>query len=161
MSGRPPSIRSAGAILVHASILRLAAVDRTTPGEVRAALARGDGRTHARFRAALADQLHHALHPGHPELRGLHLFGSATGPDCRKTSDLDLLVHLSDGRSPLVAALKRLDRQISREFADVAGIPADGFRMLDLHVVTDEDVRGRMGFAAVLGSVHVRAQRIA
>ncbi len=154
------TLRPTGSILLHASILTVAASRRLTRDQVVDQLCEGEAGTHADLRAAIADHLYHALVPDHSDLRSIHLFGSSTDATCGISSDVDLLVHIARPDSSVVRTLQRINREMSREYVQVTNHGHSRFMLLDIHVVTDDEVKQRSGFAAILTSIHAPPYRL-
>lgn len=154
------ALRPRGHFILAAALQQVAVALRVEVSEVVRQLREGDGRSHADIRVAIARLVDAALHPGHPELRAIRLFGSSCDAEAKVGSDIDLVVHVTDKSAAVLSTLDALDREISRAFRQlVDGLPP-GFRLFDIHVVDDSDVRARRGYSSVLTSVHAPGLRL-
>lgn len=145
-----------GSDLLHLALLGLTVRERRTEEAVLEALRAGDARMHGEFRLCLAWALRHALRR-EKGVRSVDVIGSTLGEGVRKASDLDLVVRMEEADDAARERWRRLDREVSAAYVAMMGSLPRGFRLLDLHVVSDADDAAGKGFAATLrGSRHPR-----
>ena len=119
-----------------------APVDRSAPDE------------HWKWRLRVAQRLGAQLDPERFDVRGLYVFGSTKNATAGPASDLDLIVHVGndpekrrdlltwlEGWSLCLAEMNYLRTGFRRE------------RLLDVQLVTDEDLSRRSAYAAKIGAV--------
>jgi len=119
-----------------------APVDRSAPDE------------HWKWRLRVAQRLGAQLDPERFDVRGLYVFGSTKNATAGPASDLDLIVHVGndpekrrdlltwlEGWSLCLAEMNYLRTGFRRE------------RLLDVQLVTDEDLSRRSTYAAKIGAV--------
>ncbi|HSM13714.1 MAG TPA: PEP/pyruvate-binding domain-containing protein [Thermoanaerobaculia bacterium] len=106
---------------------------------------------HWRWRQCMAERFAADLDPQRFGVVAVYLFGSSRTADAGPASDIDLLVEVVDGLEP--ARRRELEAWIegwSRALAEVnrlrTGIERDG--LLDVHLVSETEVRARSGVAA-------------
>jgi predicted nucleotidyltransferase len=95
-------------------------------------------------------------------IKGLYLFGSAKNGTAGPGSDINLLVHLSgtaEMRRDLLAWLEGWSLCLAEMNYLRTGVRRDG--LLDVHVVTDEDLESPLGYAAKIGAVTDAARPLA
>lgn len=110
----------------------------------------GDEEAHAEFRVQVARALAGCLAWEATSIRSLHVIGSAANGRSRPTSDLDIVVELPEEDRRIQATLDLIAEDIAEAYRElVEGLP-EGFRLLDLHYVTDEDLDIGRGFAPAL-----------
>jgi hypothetical protein len=114
-----------------------------------------------RWRMRMAEAIAASLEPGLFGLRALYVCGSAKNATAGPESDLDLIVHFVgtekqrerlrdwlEGWSLCLAELNRLR----------TGHRCEG--LLDVHWVSDEDIRRRTSYAARIGAITDPARRL-
>jgi len=145
-------------------------VDRTAvPAERRARRPAGvrepappESDEHWRWRMRMAEAIGAAVDPARFGVRAMYVFGSTKNGTAGAASDLDLLVHV-DGDPARRAALETWLDGWSRALAE-ANFVRTGYRvprLLDAHLVTDDDVAHRTSYAAKIGAVTDAARAIA
>ena len=91
----------------------------------------------------------------------VYLFGSVKNATAGPASDIDLLVHFR-GDLPQKTRLKEWFDGWSRCLEEVNYLKT-GYRtkdLLDVHIVTDEDIANRSSFAVKIGAVTDAAQEL-
>lgn len=87
-------------------------------------------------------------------IKGVYIFGSSNNGTAGPGSDIDLLIHI-EGTEEQRQQLKLVLEGWSACLAEInyikTGYCCDG--LLDVHFVTDEDIRAKSVFAAKIGSV--------
>ena len=105
--------------------------------------------------AAEVDRVRHGI-------LGIWLTGSVKNGTAGPASDIDLIVHLADSAGPgeeLKAWLQGWSQCLSEMNALRTGLKSDG--LLDVHYITDEDIRHRSSFAVRIGAVTDAARPLA
>ena len=109
---------------------------------------------HSRWRLAMAERIAAAAGGARFGIRGLYLFGSTKNGTAGPGSDINLLVHFSgtsEMRSDLLAWLEGWSLCLSEMNYLRTGVTTPG--LLDVHVVTDEELENPSGYAAKIGAV--------
>lgn len=116
---------------------------------------------HWRWRMRMAEAIGAAIDPGRFGVRALYVFGSTKNGTAAAASDLDLLVHVEGDTRTRSALATWLDGW-SRALAEVnflrTGTRVD--RLLDVHMVTDDDIAAKRSYAARIGAVTDAAREI-
>jgi predicted nucleotidyltransferase len=109
---------------------------------------------HSRWRVRMAERIAAAADAARFGIRGLYLFGSAKNGTARPGSDINLLVHFAGTaamRGDLLAWLEGWSLCLSETNYLRTGVKTEG--LLDVHVVTDEDLESPSGYAVKIGAV--------
>lgn len=109
---------------------------------------------HWRWRLRMAEQIAERLGPARFGVKGLYLFGSTNHAAARPDSDIDLLVHFAgtpQQRADLEAWLQGWSSSLAEMNYLRTGHQSPG--LLDVQIVTDEDVRLKRGYAAKISAV--------
>jgi len=110
--------------------------------------------SHWMWRVEMAEAIADGVDPEGMGVVELYLFGSAKNATSGPSSDIDLLVHFRGGdmeRSRLEAYLRGWDHSLVIENRMRTGI--DMGSMLDIHIVTDEDIRSGQSYAVRIGAI--------
>lgn len=109
---------------------------------------------HWRWRMRMAKRIAALADPARFDIRRMYVFGSTKNATAGPGSDLDLLVHVGDDAARREELLVWLDGW-SHALAEMnylrTGYRSDG--LLDVHLVTDEDIARRSSFAVKIGAV--------
>ena len=100
------------------------------------------------------EQLAHHLQPERFGIRQVYVFGSTKNATAGPKSDIDLLIHFQgndEQRKELMAWLEGWSLCLSEENYLRTGHRTSG--LLDVHIVTDEDIRNRTSYASKIGSI--------
>ncbi len=87
-------------------------------------------------------------------VRACYLIGSAKNATAGPASDIDLLLHICSNerqKAELLEWLRDWSRRLDQQNQDRTGCRTDG--ILDIHLVTDDDVRARAGHAYRIDAV--------
>ena len=107
-----------------------------------------------RWRLHMAEQIAGKLDGQRFGVRNIYLFGSTKNGTAGPGSDIDLLIHVDGTEEQREELLLWLDGW-SRALGEInhlrTGYPDDG--LLDIHFVTDEDIRNRTSYAVKIGAV--------
>ncbi len=94
-------------------------------------------------------------------VKAFYLIGSVKNACCGPASDIDLLVHF-DGdqrqRELLTTWMQGWSYALSEMNFNRTGYKTDG--LIDLHIITDEDIQKKDSFASMIGAVTDRAKLI-
>jgi predicted nucleotidyltransferase len=99
-----------------------------------------------------------------PELFGVHkmyLVGSVKDYTAGPASDIDLLVHFrgsKEKKEDLLAWFREWSRTLDRENKERTGYETGG--LLDVHIITDQDIEERTSWAAHIDSDYGSAREI-
>jgi hypothetical protein len=109
---------------------------------------------HWRWREFMAERMAGALDRGRFGVQQLYVFGSTKNGTAGPASDIDILVHFRGGKTERTALDLWLDGW-SRCLAEInylrTGYHSDG--LLDVHIVTDEDIAKRTSFALKIDAI--------
>jgi predicted nucleotidyltransferase len=108
---------------------------------------------HWRWRLRMAQRLAARLDPGRFGVKALYVFGSTKNATAGPASDIDLLVHVEPDRERERALAEWLEGW-SMALAEMnylrTGCRSDG--LLDVHLLTDEDIARGTSYAAKIGA---------
>jgi pyruvate,water dikinase len=109
---------------------------------------------HWRWRMRMARRIARLLDPERFEVQAIYIFGSTKNGTAGPKSDIDLLVHVRGDAGRTEALTTWLDGW-SRALAEMnylrTGYATEG--LLDVHLVTDEDIARKTSYAAKIGAV--------
>ncbi len=113
-----------------------------------------DGESHSSWRRRMADRLAAALDPARFGVAALYLLGSTRNANAGPGSDIDIMIHFTGTRRQQDDLIRWLDHW-SRLLAEIncrrTGCKTDG--LLDVHIVTDEDIRRRTSYTVKIGAL--------
>jgi len=92
-------------------------------------------------------------------VKGVYLIGSSKTAEAGPASDIDLLIHISDEpllRIQLIAWMEGWSFCLSEMNYEKTGYHTDG--LLDIHLVTDEDIKKKTSYAVMIGSPYNSAK---
>lgn len=129
--------------------------------EVLQLLAQGDRWAHSTFRYALTTQVCQYLSRLGTVVRSVYIFGSSMSDGAKPTSDIDIIIWVNERSDAIAFLLDRLNLFISTYYRGLFADRASRMRrMFDIHLVDDQEVKARVGYGAVLGSLHTRPVKI-
>lgn len=109
---------------------------------------------HWRWRTKMAEKIASELDGEKFGVKGIYLFGSSKNAVAGPGSDIDLIVHI-DAEKGLLNELKLWFEGWSLCLAEMnflrSGYKSEG--LLDVHYVTDEDIKNRSSYAVKIGAV--------
>jgi len=131
-------------------------LDRTedAPRAPEAAHEPPPAKDHWRWRLRMAEQIAERLGPAHFGVKAMYVFGSTANASAQPGSDIDLLIHFAgteQQRADLMTWLQGWSSSLAEMNYLRTGHQSTG--LLDVRLVTDEDVAGKKGYAAKIGSV--------
>jgi pyruvate,water dikinase len=109
---------------------------------------------HWRWRLQMAEHIAQHLDPDRFAVKAMYVFGSAKNTTAGPGSDIDLLVHFDgtpEQREMLEQWLEGWSLCLNEMNYLRTGIKAG--RLLDVHIITDEDIAARNPFAVKIGAV--------
>ncbi|MBI9045994.1 MAG: nucleotidyltransferase domain-containing protein [Anaerolineaceae bacterium] len=109
---------------------------------------------HWRWRQSNAESIAAKLEPERFGVQGFYLFGSTQNATARPESDIDLLIHINGSESQRKELLNWLDgwsQSLSQTNYMRTGYKTEG--LLDVHLVTDEDIENRTSYAVKIGAI--------
>ncbi len=107
-----------------------------------------------RWRLRMAEQIAAEIDPARFGVEGMYVFGSTKNATAGPGSDIDLLVHFrgtQEMRQSLVFWLEGWSLCLSEMNYLRTGYKTDG--LLDIHIVTDEDIANRTSYAVKIGAI--------
>jgi predicted nucleotidyltransferase len=110
--------------------------------------------SHWRWRMNRVEQLAERMDPDRFGVKAMFLFGSTKDATAGPQSDIDLLVHFQGTpaqEKELLAWLEGWSLCLSEENFLRTGLKTSG--LLDVHLITDEDIARRTSFASKIGSI--------
>jgi predicted nucleotidyltransferase len=110
--------------------------------------------SHWRWRMSRVEQLAERMDPDRFGVKAMFLFGSTKDATAGPQSDIDLLVHFQGTpaqEKELLAWLEGWSLCLSEENLLRTGLKTSG--LLDVHLITDEDIARRTSFASKIGSI--------
>jgi hypothetical protein len=114
----------------------------------------GGPEDHWRWRLRMVEQIAASLDPQRFGVRGLYVFGSTKNATAGPASDIDLLVHF-DGSAEQRRGLEQWLEGWSLCLSEMnflrTGCPTHG--LLDVHLVTDEDIAAKTSYASKIGAI--------
>jgi len=118
---------------------------------------------HWRWRLRMAERIAARLDPARFGVKALYVFGSTKNATAGPGSDLDLILHVDGGddgarRRDLEAWLEGWSLALAETNYLRTGYRAE--RLLDVHLVTDEDMARQTSYAAKIGAVTDAARPI-
>jgi pyruvate,water dikinase len=108
---------------------------------------------HWRWRFQTAERIASSLDPGRFGVKAIYLFGSTKNATAGPQSDIDLLIHFqgdAQQRKDLMTWLEGWSLSLSEINERRTGYTTSG--LLDVHLITDEDIQKRTSFAAKIGA---------
>jgi hypothetical protein len=109
---------------------------------------------HWRWRLRMAERIAAEIDPARFGVRGLYVFGSTKNATAGPGSDIDLLVHVSgddDTRQALELWMEGWSLCLAEMNYLRTGYKTDG--LLDIHIVSDEDIARQTSYAMKIGAV--------
>jgi len=116
---------------------------------------------HWKWRLRAAEQIAAKLNPEKFGVKRFFVFGSTKNATAGPGSDIDLLIHFTGNNKQLHDLNTWLDGwSVSLDYTNFlkTGYKSDG--LLDVHIVTDEDIQNRTSFAVKIGAVTDAAREL-
>lgn len=102
-----------------------------------------------------------ALDPNVYNIKALYLIGSTKDGSAGPASDIDLIVHFNgntEQKEKLIDWFDKWSKQLEQENKERTGIETDG--LLDVHFITDEDIKKQTPWATHITSKYSKARKI-
>jgi hypothetical protein len=118
--------------------------------------------THWRWRLQAVESIAAQIDPDRFGVKGLYIFGGTKNATAGPQSDIDLLVHFQGSesqRKELLTWLEGWSLSLSEMNYLRTGYKTKG--LLDVHIITDEDIQNRTSFASKIGAVTDAARPLA
>jgi pyruvate,water dikinase len=115
-----------------------------------------------RWRLQAAESIAGHIDPDRFGIKGIYVFGSVNNATAGAESDIDLLIHFCGTEAQREDLLLWLDGWNS-SLAEM-NLQSTGYKissLLDIHLVTDEDVKSHIGFASKIGAISDAARPLA
>ena len=120
----------------------------------QAAAVHDGGGDHWRWRLRMAERIGQAMDAQRFGVKGLYIFGSTKNATAGPASDIDLLLHFGGGdeqRRALCTWLEGWSVALAEANYLRTGYTSEG--LLDVHLVTDEDIERKSSFAVKIGAI--------
>ena len=130
-------------------------------GEANEALAYTKPADHLTWRTMKIDEITQALDPDLYGIQGIYLIGSTKDGSAGPTSDIDLLVHFKgteEQKDKLTALFDEWGKKLAKENKERTGYDTDG--LLDVHIITDEDIKRKSSWAAHITSPYQTVRKL-
>jgi len=109
---------------------------------------------HSRVRYAVAREFGRYLGENYGDVRAVYVYGSTMQDKAGKTSDIDLIILVTQKTANLVQLIRQLNEKLMDQYRyllDDSTLPLHC--MLDAHIVDDSDVVSRQGYGTVISSI--------
>ena len=130
-------------------------------GEAGEALAYLKPPDHLSWRTQKIEEIAEALDPTLYGIEAMYLIGSTKEGKAGPTSDIDLLVHFKgtdEQKDKLMAWFDEWGKKLAKENKERTGIETEG--LLDVHIITDEDIKNRNSWATHITSPYQSVRKI-
>lgn len=121
----------------------------------------GTTNSYWQWRSSMAQVISEKLDLDRFNAKGVYLIGSTKNGDAGPASDIDLLIHVADdikNMTELKAWIEGWSLCLSEMNYQKTGYKTKG--LIDLHIVTDEDIRNKTSYAVMIGHHTNRAKPI-
>lgn len=121
-----------------------------------------DAESHWQWRQQAAETIASRLDPQRFGVKAFYVFGSTKNATAGPQSDIDVLVHFKgtpEQRKALLTWLEGWSLALAQVNFLRTGVKSDG--LLEVHIVTDEDIENNTSFAAKIGSANDAARPLA
>ena len=109
---------------------------------------------HWRWRSKMAEHIASEINPGRFGVEGIYVFGSTKNAVAGPASDIDLLIHFrgtDKQKKELMDWLEGWSLCLSEINYQKTGFKSNG--LLDIHIVTDDDIKKKTSYAVKIGAV--------
>jgi predicted nucleotidyltransferase len=130
-------------------------------GEANEALAYLKPPDHLTWRTQKVEEIAQALDPDIYGVKALYLIGSTKDGSAGPSSDIDLLVHFKgteEQKDRLIAWFDEWGKKLGEENKERTGYETGG--LLDVHFITDEDIKNRSSWATHITSPYQSVKKI-
>lgn len=134
---------------------------RLSEQEVATRLQSGCPNAHSYFRYSLVRELTAYLQKVDDKLQAVYLFGSSLEEYVQLTSNINILFWVTQHSPALDSLLSWFEARFLEEYKRLLGTQVQRMStLLDTHVITDDDVAHKVGYASLVGSMHKPALKI-
>jgi pyruvate,water dikinase len=130
-------------------------------GEANESLAFFKPPDHLTWRTQKIEEIVEALDPALYGIEAMYLIGSTKDGSAGPTSDIDILVHFKgndEQKDKLIAWFDEWGKKLAQENKERTGYETEG--LLDVHFITDEDIRNRNSWATHITSPYQSVKKI-
>jgi pyruvate,water dikinase len=130
-------------------------------GETNEALAYCKPPDHHTWRTQKVEEIAEALDPDIYGVKALYLIGSTKDGSAGPSSDIDFLVHFKgteEQKDKLMAWFDEWGKKLDQENKERTGFETGG--LLDVHIITDEDIKNRSSWATHITSPYQSVKKI-
>lgn len=130
-------------------------------GEAREALAYLKPPDHQSWRKQKIEEIAEVLDPALYGIEAIYLIGSTKEGKAGPASDIDLLVHFKgteEQKDKLMNYFDEWGKKLAQENKERTGIETQG--LLDVHIITDEDIKNRNSWATHITSPYQSVKKI-
>ncbi|MFH1013599.1 MAG: PEP/pyruvate-binding domain-containing protein, partial [Thermoplasmatota archaeon] len=116
---------------------------------------------HWKWRMNKTEEIAETLDPEVYAVKALYLIGSTKEGNAGPASDIDLIVHFEgneEQREKLLAWFQKWSKKLDAENQQRTGLQTGG--LLDIHIITDEDIKNNNSWAAHLTSSYSSVRKI-
>ena len=116
---------------------------------------------HWTWRMQKVEELADSLDPNIYAIETMYLIGSTKDGSAGPVSDIDLLIHFKgneEQKEKLLSWLDKWDKKLVKENKERTGLDVDW--LLDIHLITDEDIRKKTSWATHLVSPYMSVKKI-
>jgi predicted nucleotidyltransferase len=109
---------------------------------------------HWRWRLGVAEQIASKIDPVRFGIKGFYIFGSTKNATAKQSSDIDLLIHFNGDKkqhNELLIWLEGWEKSLEYDYYLKTGYKIK--TLLDVHIVTDEDIKNKTSFAIKIGAI--------
>jgi pyruvate,water dikinase len=117
---------------------------------------------HWRWRLQMVENIAAQLDPERFGVKAMYILGSTKNATAGPQSDIDIVIHFQgtkEQRRELMTWFEGWSLSLSQINYMRTGYKTDG--LLDIHIVTDEDIEKRLGYAARIGAISDPARPLA
>jgi predicted nucleotidyltransferase len=111
------------------------------------------------LRYAIAKEIKKTLSTD-PLVKDLFIYGSVMEDHARLTSDINLVLHVEDKKKDFEIWFVLVDEGLREEFTKRFNVGKGFTTLIDCHVVTEEDLNRKAGYAAMMKSMHPTLTRL-
>lgn len=132
--------------------------DKTTPADVRMEIPSED---HWRWRFRMTERIAASIDPEKYGVKGFYIIGSTKNATAGPNSDIDVIVHIEgdpEKEKLLMSWLDGWGKCLSEMNYLKTGYKIEP--MLDIHVITDDDVKNKTSFAVKIGAITDAAREL-
>jgi hypothetical protein len=143
------------------STLEILKQDKQQPEQETNKILTPESDTHWIWRKNMAEKMAEKMNFKRFGVKGFYIIGSTKNANAGPSSDIDLLLHIDQDakdRTELKAWIEGWSLCLSQINFERTGYHTDG--LIDLHLVTDEDIKNKTSFAVKIGAISDAAKLI-